>query len=199
MYAGGIRPLNPFYLGLYGGSELPGILESDQHACTLYREANYREIDRVIVLQCDLTRFRPVTSRQQLTIRRQTLVSVTRDVPTRSWWQASTEGALERTQFALTDRRDATVVASATFWNIEPLASMWGRHAAGLLEFSVAESRRRQGLATYLLSEALRQLRGEGVTIVEAQTMQQNTAALQFYRKMGFADVDRGIVLRKGK
>ena len=29
IYAGGIRPLNGFYLGLYGGSELPGVLASD--------------------------------------------------------------------------------------------------------------------------------------------------------------------------
>src|SRR4051812_40528586 len=28
LYAGGMRPLNAFYLGLYGGSELPGILDS---------------------------------------------------------------------------------------------------------------------------------------------------------------------------
>ena len=29
IYAGGIRPLNAFYLGLYGGSELPGVLAGD--------------------------------------------------------------------------------------------------------------------------------------------------------------------------
>ena len=29
LYAGGINPLNSFYLGLYGGSEIPGVLQSD--------------------------------------------------------------------------------------------------------------------------------------------------------------------------
>jgi len=29
IYGGGIRPLNAYYLGLYGGSELPGILATD--------------------------------------------------------------------------------------------------------------------------------------------------------------------------
>ena len=36
IYAGGINPLNSFYLGLYGGSEIPGVLQSDvvlQAAC----------------------------------------------------------------------------------------------------------------------------------------------------------------------
>ena len=34
IYGGGIRPLNGFYLGLYGGSELPGVLESDTRGPT---------------------------------------------------------------------------------------------------------------------------------------------------------------------
>ena len=29
LYGGGFQPLDPFYLGLYGGSELPGVLDSD--------------------------------------------------------------------------------------------------------------------------------------------------------------------------
>ncbi len=37
IYAGGVRPLNAFYLGLYGGSELPGILVSDPVAHDAYR------------------------------------------------------------------------------------------------------------------------------------------------------------------
>ena len=29
LYGGGLQPLCPFYIGLYGGSELPGVLDSD--------------------------------------------------------------------------------------------------------------------------------------------------------------------------
>ena len=29
LYVGGIKPLNSFYLGLYGGSEIPGVLQSN--------------------------------------------------------------------------------------------------------------------------------------------------------------------------
>ena len=36
MYGGGMYPLNPFYLGLYGGSESPGVLESDKPRLALY-------------------------------------------------------------------------------------------------------------------------------------------------------------------
>ncbi len=37
LYAGGIRPLNPFYWGLYGGSEPPGVPDSDRESQALFR------------------------------------------------------------------------------------------------------------------------------------------------------------------
>ena len=47
IYGGGIRPLNGFYLGLYGGSELPGVPESDTVAQQAFlRTAIARSIAR---------------------------------------------------------------------------------------------------------------------------------------------------------
>src|SRR6476659_7734037 len=46
IYAGGVRPLNAFYLGLYGGSELPGVLKGDAGFHTGCRERGYHELDR---------------------------------------------------------------------------------------------------------------------------------------------------------
>ncbi len=57
IYTGGIRPLNAFYLGLYGGSELPGILVGDQVFTNACRQSGYREIDRVIVMLLELSFF----------------------------------------------------------------------------------------------------------------------------------------------
>jgi ribosomal protein S18 acetylase RimI-like enzyme len=61
----------------------------------------------------------------------------------------------------------------------------------------IDESERRQGLATFLLGEGLRQSHRHGATLVEAQAMQHNTAALSLYRKLGFEEVDQGVVFRK--
>jgi ribosomal protein S18 acetylase RimI-like enzyme len=55
----------------------------------------------------------------------------------------------------------------------------------------------RIGLATFLNVEAIRYLQTSGMGLVEAQTMQQNTAARGLYEKLGFKQVDQGIVLRK--
>jgi GNAT superfamily N-acetyltransferase len=49
IYAGGIRPLNGFYLGLYGGSELPGVLQSDPVLNAAALRNGYREIDQTMV------------------------------------------------------------------------------------------------------------------------------------------------------
>src|SRR5262245_53003596 len=70
IYAGGIRPLNGFYLGLYGGSELPGILASDVVFSDSCRRGGYREIDRVMVLERDLASFRPAVTREQRMLKR---------------------------------------------------------------------------------------------------------------------------------
>ena len=196
-FGGGIRPLDPFYLGLYGGSELPGILESDAPAQAFYRAAGYAEVDQVVVLQCDLTRIRPVTNRTQVALRRQLEVCVTQDPPPATWWQAATIGGFDRTRFDLVPRGGGMALATATIWRIEPIALTWGLTAAGLINLSVVEGRRRQGLATFLLGEAFRQLRAGGITLVEAQIREDNTAALGLYRRLGFTDVDRGSVFRK--
>ena len=39
LYAGGIHPLSPYYLGFYGGSELPGVMVSDEVADRTYSKA----------------------------------------------------------------------------------------------------------------------------------------------------------------
>ncbi len=197
LYAGGIQPLNPFYLGLYGGSEAPGVLDSDAARQQLYREHGYQEIDRVRVLQCELGRFRPPVDRAQMRLRRSMQMLLIPDPPTESWWEASTWAVLQRVRFELVPRTGGAAVASATFWDIEPLATSWGLRAAGLVELEVEPSERRQGLATFLLAEALRQLHAQGIALVEAQVMQSNAAAQGLYNKLGFTEIDQGAVLRK--
>jgi ribosomal protein S18 acetylase RimI-like enzyme len=197
LYAGAIQPLNGFYLGLYGGSELPGVLDSAPRAQYLFKSQGYREIDRVCVLSRDLAGFRAPVDRVQIQIRRRTIVQVTNDPPARTWWEACTWGGLERTRFELSSRDGEGLLATATYWTIEPLAHSWGVRAAGLIELEVEPAQRRQGLATFLLSDALRQLQSQGTSLIEVQTMQHNTAALQLYQKLGFHQIDQGAVFRK--
>lgn len=196
LYAGGITPLNSFYLGLYGGSEIPGVLLSDTTLLDACARGGYRELDYVRIMQCDLARVRPPVSRELRAIKRTTQLVERIDPAPRSWWEACVWGSLQRDVFSLVDKSQ-TVVATASFWDMQPLSAGWGMSSAGLFELYVEPSLRRRGYASYLIGEAIRVLRRRGVATIEAQTMGTNVAAAAFYAKLGFTEIDRGVVFRK--
>ncbi len=197
LYGGGIRPLNGFYLGLYGGSELPGVLVTDPVFGETLARHQYREIDRVVVLHRDLGRYRPPVTRAQRTLRREATVQESYCPIPQTWWEACTIGGMERLKFSLEQTATRQRLANVWFWDIEPLSTGWGMPTAGMYDLEVESTRRRQGIATYMLSEAFTRLRTRGIMVVEAQTMQSNAPALAFYAKLGFEKVDEGVVYRK--
>jgi GNAT superfamily N-acetyltransferase len=197
IYAGGVRPLNAFYLGLYGGSELPGVLAGDIAFHVACQQRGYREIDRVHIIQLDLSSFRAPITRNQRQLRREMVCQEIPSPPSQSWWEACTTGAFERIRFLLTRPSSCEPMADVWFWDIEPLSTAWGRPTAGMFDLSVPSNERRKGLATFLLGEAFERLRNRGILLIEAQTMQQNAPALAMYSKLGFKQVDEGVMYRK--
>lgn len=195
LYAGGVRPLDPFYVGLYGGSELPGLLDSA--AVSGFCQAHsYQAIDHTVTLHGGVEECCPSIDRKQLLIRRSTTMEEISDPPAATWWEACTFGEVFRLRFELRSR-DGARLAAALFWDQGQLAARWGVPTVGLTELEVAGSRRREGLATALLSEAFRCLAQQGYRLIEVQTMTHNTAALALYHKLGFQQVDQGTVYRK--
>ncbi len=197
LYGGSARPLNPFYLGLYGGSELPGILASDTRRCDLFQLMGYEAVRRRAVMQRRLTGYRPPIDRRMMLVRRNYEIDVDLDPRSSSWWEASTLGQTDRTKIMLTRRGDRSPSAAITVWDMEPLASSWGVHAMGLTDLEVDEEVRRQGLATFLLGEALRQLHKHGVMLVEAQVDRDNEGMLDLLKKLDFKEIDEGICFCK--
>jgi ribosomal protein S18 acetylase RimI-like enzyme len=197
IYAGGIRPLNGFYLGLFGGSELPGVLATDPALNAAAARNDYRPMDHVVVLQQELACYRQPITRAQRQLRRELKFSERYDPPARSWWDACTMAGFERLEFSLQSAGGREPLARVWFWNIEPLSTSWGMPTAGMFDLEVDRNCRRQGLGTFLLGEACERLQQRGVQRVEAQTMRQNTAALALYDKLGFTRVDEGTVYRK--
>jgi ribosomal protein S18 acetylase RimI-like enzyme len=197
LYGGAVRPLNPFYLGMYGGSELPGILDSDAAAQQVFLSHGYREIDRTVGFERTLADFHAPVDRLQMQVRRRTQLAVVPEPPTRTWWEACTLGEFERVEFQLLDRALGKHMASATFRAIDHATSHPGMRASGLIDVHVDLAALRKGFATFLIAEALKELHQQGVGLVEAQTMQRNTAAIGLYQKLGFTQTDQGAVYRK--
>jgi GNAT superfamily N-acetyltransferase len=197
IYGGGIRPMNGFYLGLYGGSELPGVLESDTLAQNTFLAAGYREIDRTLLFRRNLHNFEAVVDRRQMQVRRQMVVEVVVDPPTRSWWDACTIGAFELMKFSLKQKTGGAAAATALFRRMELVPTTMNPWSLGLIDVWVDDSARRRGFATFLLSEAFRQFNRDGTHEIEVQAMQHNLSAHSLYRKMGFQQFGQGSVFRK--
>ncbi len=194
---GGRRPVCPFYVGLYGGVELPGVLDSDATARAAFAARGYWEAERIVLLRRDLDGFEAQVDRFQMQIRRQMLVEVAFDMPTRTWWEACTWGEFELTRFDLAPREGGPPVASALFRSMEPAGTTGVGRAAGLLELAVDPAHRRRGLALFLLNEAFRQFIRQGIMHVETQAAETNAAALGLFRKLSLQETGRGGVWRK--
>lgn len=197
LYGGCIEPLNPYYLGLYGGSELPGVLASHTQLVQLFAQMGYRDAERTVIMHRQTAGFRPTVDRTQMSLRKRFKLEMIPDPPTSTWWEACTIGMTERLLFQLVPKDGGSAVAVATFWDIEPLASSWGVRAMGLMRMATAPDQRRQGLATLLLGECVKELQQQGIVQIELQCMQQNQVAQRLYLKHGFQQVDTGVVFQK--
>jgi len=197
LLGGGSGAMRNFYLGLYGGADLPGVLDSSAVLHSTFRRAGYVEQERVAVLRRALAGFRPPVNRQQLAIRRSTQVRVIDEPARRTWWEAATTTGIALCRYELRTTAEE-LLGSASFWDMQPLASAWGVAAAGLLHVDIEGPRRRQGLASYLVAEALHDLAKRDVTLVETQVAEANPAALQLFAKLGFAVAERGPVFERG-
>lgn len=197
LYGGGSAALRGFYLGLYGGSDLPGVLDSSAVLQSTFRRAGYVEHDRVAVLRRALAGFRPPVNRAQLSIRRTTQLRAIDEPARRTWWEAATTTGMALRRYELTAPGAERIIGSASFWDMQPLSRVWGVAAAGLLEVEVEGGRRRQGLAHFLLADALQDLAREGVALVETHASRSNVPALMLFSKLGFEAVEHGTVFRK--
>jgi ribosomal protein S18 acetylase RimI-like enzyme len=196
LLGGGSDHLRGFYLGLYGGSDLPGILDSSTQMRDSFLAAGYRVDQRIAVLRRTLTGYRPAVDRVHLAIRRSTRLCAIDEPSRRTWWEAATTTGIALRRYELRGDDDR-VLATASFWDMQPQAASWGVAAAGLLRVEVCGARRREGLARYLLGEAMHDLACEGVSLVETQVTERDFPAIRLFARLGFEVAEHGSLFRK--
>lgn len=191
---GGHPPLSaPFYMGLFGGCQPAGIPQSNPRMMRWVEAFSEQPLHEITVLSRSLAGFRPIVNRDQMQIRRKYRTEPQLDPSPETWWEACTTGFEHRTRYELC-ARSGPPSGHITYWDMEPIASSWGVHACGLLDIHIDEDLRRQGLGTYLVCESLRQMQSQGATLVECQADSTNEIAVAFLTKLGFEQVDRGVV-----
>lgn len=191
---GGHPPRQPFYLGLYGGASLPGILDSDPVQGEFFRARGYEAITRRVVWQARLRDLRAPVTRQMLALKRRHSLAATLDPPAESWWEACALATSDRSQFRIGGPND-TPRGRVVYWEMRQFSHTWGTHACGLqrLEAVAASDAERPELLEFLLGESLRQLKSQGVSLVEAH-IDEGAAEARLLAGLGFTEVDRGTV-----
>jgi ribosomal protein S18 acetylase RimI-like enzyme len=195
--AGPHWPLCPFYFGLYGGSNMPGFLDSDAATGPFLVREGYRPAGTTLVLQRRLDRPIPAADSRFAALRRQYEVRVLEQMSIGTWWQECVYGLLEPREYRMEDKRTRTPAARILYWEMEGYSWRWGLPSAGVLDIQVRADLRRQGLARFLLTDVLRKLQDDYFGIVEVQAAETDLAALALFGTLGFERVDAGHVYRK--
>ncbi len=196
IYAGGQYPLNPFYWGIYGGSEWAGILTAHQVFLRSVVEAGYEPVSTTVLLEADLSTPEPRDPRSAL-IRRQARVELIEDALPGNWWEALAIGEFQPTRYRLLSRADDSELAHATTWDMSWYGRDDGRTRIGLIDLEVDPRHRRKGYGRHLIAEILRQARNDMVALVEIQTSATNVPALALYESLQFDPVETAILYRK--
>lgn len=195
--AGGATPGHAYCLGLYGGSEVPGLLESDATALSYFLAAGYIERERRQIWQIDLPKFRPPFNPKVAPLASTHELVPVGDPPAKHWFEACTLGQMERYRFHVQTKAKQEYCGQVTFWDIWPLGETWGVRCAGLVEMEILGERRRKGLATFLFTRSLKLLADEGFVRAEIHTGPTHAGLAAMLAKLKAERVEEGIVLVK--
>jgi ribosomal protein S18 acetylase RimI-like enzyme len=196
LFAGPHTPLDPFCFGLYGGSQTSGFLTSDPAAEPFLLHHEYQVSRRTLVMQrrCGdalAGDVRAIGFRSRYEVR----LSASKSLAT--WWQNCQFNLLEPQEFLLAEKKTDETVARALIWEMEGFSWRWQQPAVGLLALEVKENLRRQGFGRFFVGLLLRHLQEQFFEIVEIQVNEADAGPVNFFRRLGFTQVDVGQVFKK--
>jgi ribosomal protein S18 acetylase RimI-like enzyme len=196
IYAGGQAPVNPFYWGIYGGSEFAGILSSHVSFHRAATRAGYVPASNTVLLQADLSVPEPRDPKAVI-LRRQTRLEVIDDATPTTWWESAAIGAFRPTVYRLLVKDSDRELARASTWEMAGFGRIDGRVHLGLHDVEVAPDARRQGYGRHLVGEILRKARSQWNEVIDVQTRATNIPALGLYEALGFVRVETATLYRK--
>lgn len=196
-YSASKFPFVPFYLGLYGGSRIPGVPQEDEVLLQSLIANGFRENERIPIFQRTLAGFRTPIDRQLMNVRRQFQVQSIVDPMPATWWENCMLGMAETFAFRLLERKTQETVGGVSFWEIQPLSLEWGVRSMGMFDVQIAPHLHQQGLGTFLVGQALTQLMHQGVGLCEVQVRASNHQSIRLFKKLGFEQVSHGLEMVK--
>jgi len=194
---GGLRPLDPFYLGLIPGSEVPGISPQAQWLVEALHARDYQQTDHTWRYKLPLAGFQPPIDYRQIQLRRKLRLDCRQEPPARTWWEACVLDVFERARFRVTRREGGPAIAVADCWMMHPVLEWPAGRVAGLVDLRVAPEHRRKGVGSFLVFEAARHLSREGVVVLEMLARESSPGSDRFCTRLGMDPVGEGLVFSK--
>lgn len=196
-YAGPAEPRDPFYCGIYGGSQSAGFLHSDPAAAPFLAKLGYEAVEEHLIFQRGLGvgSADPVGVRL-VNVRRTTRLTVLNQEPKSLWWQTR-YGRLDAMHLALIPRAGGPPLARVSVVGLDRYVNTWDTRGIGLLGLYVTEANRQKGYGQALLVEVCRRVRDDMVQLAEAHAPKSDVAAIAVLESAGFKSIDSGRVYRR--
>lgn len=198
IFAGGADPRDPFYCGLYGGSEPAGFLESDPNAAPFIQSLQYIPVERHLVFQRRLGPGGPeVMCVRMLNAKRQSRLAAAAAYEPKDWWWSTRIGRLDSMHLGLLPKAGGSLMAKVCVVGLDLYMSSWKVRAIGICDLQVNEPQRRRGYGQLLLDEVCRRVREDMIQLAEAHAVETDSASVAVLKSAGFTQVDAGVVFRK--
>lgn len=194
---GSQRPNNPYLFGLYGGSNSPGILDSDADARPFLARMGYQPEGRTLIFQRRLDQPINLADPRLVMLRQRYDVQLLKAAIVGSWWQECVWSTLDPAEFRAVDKLTGLPAARATAWELEGFGWKWNYPSAGIIDVQVRPDLRRQGLAKMLLTHILRTLQDQFYGIGELLVSADDPSAVGLCKSVGFEPVDTGYAYRR--
>ena len=130
-------------------------------------------------------------------IKRKYIVQATNDLPASNWWEACVFGQIDRAQYSLRAADGSQPRASATFWDMQHLGERLGKRMVGLLETQLDPAYFLDGMAVFLIGDALRQFQLLGITHVDIISPVNDADWSKILATLCFQEIDQTVVLEK--
>jgi ribosomal protein S18 acetylase RimI-like enzyme len=191
-FAGQMSPLDPFYLGLYGGSALPGFLATDPVVEPFLTRHGYKPVRTATVFQRLLKEPLKIVDARFGGHRARFDIRVSPRLGKCSWWQECVFGLVEPLEFLLEEKPAVKLAARLLVWEMEGFGWRWGKPSVGVTALWVRDDLRRQGIARFFLSQVLRYVQEQFFELAEIHVRESHEAALKLCKCLGFQQVDVG-------
>lgn len=196
-YAGEASSRDPFYVGLYGGVQPAGFLDSDENAAPFLTRIGYRPLSRHGIFQRNIAESGPPVNFRLMALRRKTQLAVIEGPMKRTWWWNSRFGRLDWIRFALIPKGATNPLASLTVVGLDFYVPKWHQRSVGLIDIQIHANDGQAGYGEILIAEVSKRLRQELVTLVEIHSPEDDSDRLQLIDAAGFSQVDAGTVFHK--